>query len=328
MDIAVFDAKQYDVDSFMKYQGQEGLYFKFYESRLGEDTVSLAEGSVGVCVFVNDSVTKVVIDELCKMKCKFIALRCAGFNNVNVDYARGKIAVFRVPDYSPYAIAEHSMAMLLTLDRKIHRAYIRTRDYNFSLNGLMGFDLYGKTMGVIGTGRIGRAFVRICQGFGMNVIAYDKYPDTTVGVKYTTLEEIFESSDIISLHCPLTEDTFHLIDDQAISRMKDGVIIVNTSRGALINASALLKGILSRKIGGACLDVYEEETDIFYEDRSGHIIDDSILSRLISMPNVIVTSHQAFLTKEALDNISEVTFNNIYKCLSGELSGNELYGMV
>lgn len=311
MNIAVFDSKSYDVESLSPYQGKDGINYKFFEAKLNEDTVTLAKGFDGVCVFVNDNVNAYVITKLYEYGCRIIALRCAGFNNVDIDYARGRIAVARVPAYSPHAVAEHAMAMLLTSVRRIHKAYIRTRDYNFSLNGLTGFDLYGKTVGIIGTGRIGSAFADICNGFGMNVLAYDSVPNPRPDIKYVTKDELFERSDIISLHCPLSEETHHLINAEALCRMKKGVIIINTSRGALIDTECLVKELLSRRIGGACLDVYEEEGDIFYEDKSGHIMNDEVLARLISMPNVIVTSHQGFLTKEALSNIAQTTHFNI-----------------
>ena len=266
-----------------------------------------------------------MIDKLYGYGIKMIALRCAGYNNVDVQAAYGKIHVVHVPAYSPYAVAEHAAALLLTSIRRIHKAYNRTRDFNFSLNGLTGFDLHGKTVGVVGTGKIGRIFIDICRGFGMNVIAYDRYPAKDSGIDYVTLDELFERSDIISLHCPLTDETRHMLDGSAIEKMKKGVVILNTSRGALIDAEALLAGIKARKVGAACLDVYEEEADIFFEDRSGHILNDELLSRLISMPNVIVTSHQAFLTEEALNNIAETTLSNIGSYFENDgLCDNEL----
>ncbi len=323
MKIAFFDTKQYDRDSFEKFRTDD-MVFKYFETKLTPDTVSLAQGFDGVCIFVNDTANAEVIDKLHGYGIKFIALRCAGYNNVDLKYAHGKVHVFHVPAYSPHAVAEHTMAMLLTSVRRTHKSYIRTKDFNFSLNGLTGFDLYGKTMGVIGTGKIGRIFINICRGFGMKVIAYDKYPADSSDIEYVTLDEIYKRSDIISLHCPLTRDTHHIIDKAAIDKCKKGVIILNTSRGALIDAEALLEGIKSRKIGAACLDVYEEESDVFFEDFSGHIIDDDILARLISMPNVLVTSHQAFLTEEALNNIAETTINNISDFLTKGESDNEL----
>lgn len=315
MKIAFFDTKPYDKPAFEKYGEENGIKFKYFETKLNEDTVDLASGYDGVCVFVNDTVNAPVIDRLCAMGVKMIALRCAGFNNVDIKYAFGKIHVLRVPAYSPYAVAEHTMAMLLTSIRRIHKAYIRTRDFNFSLAGMTGFDLHGKTVGVIGTGKIGKVFIDICRGFGMRVLAYDKFRadglDNGDTVRYVEIDELFENSDIISLHCPLTEETYHIIDDEALGKCKRGVVILNTSRGALVDAEALLSGIKSRKVGAACLDVYEEESDVFFEDFSGHIIDDDVLARLISMPNVIVTSHQAFLTEDALMNIAETTVKNI-----------------
>lgn len=315
MKIAFFDAKPYDKPSFEHFGQEKGVSFKYFETKLSEDTVELARGFDGVCVFVNDVVNAAVIDQLAAMNVRLVALRCAGFNNVDMAYAYGKVHVFHVPAYSPYAVAEHTMALLLTSIRRIHKAYIRSRDFNFSLAGLTGFDLHGKTMGVIGTGRIGRAFIDICRGFGMNVLAYDKFPapglDNGESVRYVSLEELLSRSDIISLHCPLTDETYHIIDEKALEKTKRGVVILNTSRGALVDAEALLQGIKSRQVGAACLDVYEEESDLFFRDHSGHILEDDTLARLISMPNVIVTSHQAFLTEEALMNIAETTVNNL-----------------
>ena len=312
--VAFFDAKAYDKPSFEQYGGQHGVRFKYLETKLNEDTVDLARGCTAVCVFVNDTVNAAVIDKLYEYGVRLIALRSAGYNNVDLQAAFGKIHVVHVPAYSPYAVAEHAIALLLTSVRRIHKAYNRTREFNFTLNGLTGFDFHGKTVGVCGTGKIGRIFIDICRGFGMHVIAYDPYPAKDSGIEYVTLDELFARSDIISLHCPLTDETRHMIDAGAIAKMKKGVVIVNTSRGALIDAEALLEGIKARKIGAACLDVYEEEADVFFEDRSGHIMDDELLSRLISMPNVIVTSHQAFLTEEALNNIAETTVKNILSC--------------
>lgn len=323
--VAFFDAKAYDKPSFERVGMEHDIHFRFLETKLNEDTVELAKGCDAVCVFVNDTVNAAVIDRLYAYGVRLIALRSAGYNNVDVKAAFGKIHVVHVPAYSPYAVAEHAMALLLTSVRRIHKAYNRTREFNFSLNGLTGFDLHGKTVGVIGTGRIGRIFINICRGFGMKVIAYDHFPARDSDIEYVSLDELFASSDVISLHCPLTEETRHLIDSSAIGKMKKGVVIVNTSRGGLIDAEALLEGIKARKIGAACLDVYEEEADIFFEDRSGHILNDDLLSRLISMPNVIVTSHQAFLTEEALSNIAETTAGNILSYFENDgLCNNEL----
>ena len=323
--VAFFDAKAYDKPSFDRYGSLHDVRFKYLETKLNEDTVDLAKGCEAVCVFVNDTVNAAVIARLYEYGVRLIALRSAGYNNVDIQAAFGKIHVVHVPAYSPYAVAEHAIALLLTSVRRIHKAYNRTREFNFSLSGLTGFDFHGKTVGVIGTGKIGRIFIDICRGFGMNVIAYDLFPAKDSGIAYVSLEELLEKSDIISLHCPLTDETRHMIDAEAIVKMKKGVVIVNTSRGALIDAEALLEGIKARKVGAACLDVYEEEADIFFEDRSGHILNDDLLSRLISMPNVIVTSHQAFLTEEALNNIAETTVKNILSCFENDgICDNEL----
>ena len=322
--IAMFDTHSYDKESFERYLNDD-LSITFYETKLNPKTVELAKGHDAVCVFVNDTVNEEVINKLHEFGVKIIALRCAGYNNVDLSKAFGKIHVVHVPAYSPYAVAEHAMALLLTSIRRIHKAYIRTKDFNFSLDGLTGFNLHGKTVGVIGTGKIGRIFIDICKGFGMNVLAYDKFPNPEVPAKYVSLEELYKESDIISLHCPLTDETHHMINAKEIDQMKKGVVIINTSRGALIDSEALLEGIKSRKIGAACLDVYEEESNIFFKDYSGHIIDDEILARLISMPNVIVSSHQAFLTKEALDNIAETTIGNVRSYFENDgLCNNEL----
>ena len=323
MKIAFFDAKNYDIESFERAKGD--IEFKYFETKLTADTARLAYGCDGVCVFVNDTLDAEVIDLLHKMNVRVIALRCAGYNNVDLKAAEGKMEVVHVPAYSPYAVAEHAMAMLLTSIRRVHKAYIRTRDFNFSLSGLMGFDLHGKTVGIIGTGKIGRVFIDICRGFGMRILAYDKYPNEEICVEYTDLDRVFRESDIISLHCPLNRETYHIIDSVSIEKMKKGVMIINTSRGALIDAEALLEGIKSRKVGGACLDVYEEESELFFEDFSGHIVNDDILARLISMPNVIVTSHQAFLTTEALSNIAETTVQNITETLNERKCSNSLF---
>ena len=318
MKIAFFDAKPYDKPGFDAYSAGTGLEIKYFETKLNADTVSLASGFDGVCVFVNDTLNETVVDALYALGVRAVALRCAGFNNVDIRACFGKLRVFRVPAYSPYAVAEHAMALLLTVNRHTNKAYIRTRDFNFSLAGLTGFDLHGKTAGVVGTGKIGRTFARICAGFGMRVLAYDKFPSPDSGLSYVTLPELLAQSDVVSLHCPLTSETRHMIGAAAIAGMKTGVVIVNTSRGALIDTEALIDGLKRRKIGAACLDVYEEESELFYEDRSDSIIEDDVLVRLISMPNVIVTSHQAFLTKEALNNIAATTVDNLLKFQRGE----------
>ena len=318
MKLAFFDTKSYDIPGFDRYAVPAGIEIKYYEPNLNRDTVTLANGFDAVCVFVNDTVDATVVEKLYEMGVKAIVLRCAGFNNVDIKACEGKLRVFRVPAYSPHAVAEHAMALLLTINRRTHKAYIRTRDFNFSLQGLAGFDLYGKTVGIVGTGKIGRVFADICKGFGMNVLAYDKFPAVGSGLNYVELPELFEKSDIISLHCPLTEETRHIINAESIAMMKKGVTIINTSRGALVNTEDLITGIKDRKVGAACLDVYEEEGDLFYEDYSGHIVEDDKLVRLIAMPNVIVTSHQAFLTNEALDNIAATTVSNLTRFFSGD----------
>lgn len=307
--IAFFDAKPYDRTWFD--QLNQHYHIKYYEHKLTPDTISLAHGCEAVIPFVNDTLDRTVIDGLCQEGIKMIALRCAGYNNVDRDAARGRIPVVRVPGYSPYAVAEFTMGLLLTLNRKIHKAYFRTRDFNFSLNGLVGFDLHGRTVGVIGTGKIGQIFIRICQGFGMHVLAYDPYPVQDAGFPYVPLEELLAKSDIISLHCPLTEQTRHLINRDTIARMKDGVYLLNTSRGMLVESESLLDALKNGKIAGAGLDVYEEETEFFFEDRSDTVQRDTLLSLLVSMPNVVLTSHQAFLTNEALHNIAQVTLDNL-----------------
>ena len=318
MKLAFFDTKSYDIPGFDRYGIPAGVEIKYFEPNLNRDTVTLAAGFDAVCVFVNDTVDAVVVDKLHQLGVKAIVLRCAGFYNVDIKACEGKLRVFRVPAYSPHAVAEHAMALLLTINRRTHKAYIRTRDFNFSLQGLAGFDLYGKTVGIVGTGKIGRVFADICKGFGMKILAYDKFPNPDAGLDYVDLPELFAQADIISLHCPLTEETHHLINADTIAMMKKGVTIINTSRGALVDTEALINGIKEKKVGAACLDVYEEEGDFFYEDFSGHIVQDDKLVRLIAMPNVIVTSHQAFLTSEALDNIAATTVNNLTRFFSGD----------
>lgn len=322
--IAFFDAKDYDIESFNRSNTSNDVSISFFETRLTEDTVKLAHGFDVVCIFVNDLVSEKVIDGLVDAGVKLIALRCAGYNNVDIKYAYGKIHIVRVPAYSPYAVAEHAAALLLTSVRRIHKAYNRTKDFNFSLSGMTGFDLHGKTVGIVGTGKIGRIFIDICKGFGMNVIAYDKFPAKDSGIEYVELEELWKRSDIISFHCPLTDENKHMVNAQSIDMMKKGVVLINTSRGALIDSAALLEGIKERKIGAACLDVYEEESNVFFHDFSGHIVDDDTLVRLISMPNVIVTSHQAFLTNEALSNIADTTIGNVKEFFTNEYSANEV----
>lgn len=322
--IAFFDTKDYDREAFDALYDRDEFEINYFDTRLSADTCALAEGADVVCVFVNDTVDETVIQCLADRGVKLIALRCAGYNNVDVKQAYGRIHVVRVPAYSPYAVAEHAMALLLTSIRRIHKAYIRTRDFNFSLSGLTGFDLHGKTVGVVGTGKIGRVFMDICKGFGMQIVAYDKFPKAYSGIEYVTLDELWARSDIISFHCPLTDENRHMVNADSIAKMKKGVVLINTSRGGLIDSEALLEGIKDRKIGAACLDVYEEEGNVFFHDFSGHIVDDDTLARLISMPNVIVTSHQAFLTREALSNIAATTLSNVRGFLKDGMSPNEV----
>lgn len=320
--IAFFDTKPYDRKYFDQLNDRYDI--AYFEPRLTEDTVSLAAGASGVCAFVNDELNAKVIDRLAQEGVKVIAMRSAGYSNVDFKASYGKINVVRVPAYSPYAVAEHAMALLLCVNRRINRAYDRTREFNFSLSGLTGVDLHGKTAGVIGTGRIGRVFIDICRGFGMNVIAYDPYPAPDSGIEYADKDNVFARSDVISLHCPLTAQTEHILNEDAFSKMKDGVFIVNTSRGALIDTDALIAALNSGKVRGAGLDVYEEEAELFYEDFSDTCIKDDTLSLLISKPNVVLTSHQGFLTEEALMNIAKTTLENLDEFYAGGELKNEV----
>lgn len=326
--IAFFDTKKYDREFFNRTNSSYKFKLKFFEARLSTDTVSLADGYDAVCAFVNDDLSAEVIDRLYESGVRLIAMRCAGYNNVDLSAAWGKIHVVRVPSYSPYAIAEHAAAMMLTMNRKTHKAYNRTRENNFTINGLMGFDLFGKTAAVIGTGRIGRIFIKILRGFGMDVLAYDKFPNKQAaeeeGFTYVSLEEIYKRADIISLHCPLNRETKHLINKKSISMMKQGAMIINTGRGGLINTVDLISGLKNGKIASACLDVYEEEGEYFFEDFSDTGVSDDILARLLTFPNVLVTSHQAFFTKEALTNIAATTFSNIEAFRKAEALDNEV----
>ena len=321
--VAMFDTKPYDESSFREICPDD-IEITYYSVKLNKDSVMLASGKDVVCTFVNDSVDAQVVDKLYELGVKMIALRCAGFDSVDVKACHDRICVVRVPAYSPEAVAEHTIALLMTSVRRIHKAYNRTREFNFSLNDLVGVNLHGKTVGVVGTGKIGKAFINICNGFGMKVLAYDMYPSEGINAEYVSMEELLSRSDVISLHCPLTDDNRHLINKETIAQMKKGVIILNTSRGGLINANDLLEGIKTRHIGAACIDVYEEEGDLFFNDKSGHILDDDIMARLLSMPNVIVTSHQAFLTEEALENIATTTINNIQMYFNNGEAPNEV----
>lgn len=324
MQIAFYDTKPYDRIWFDPLAEQYGYTIKYFDHRLNIDTAVLSQGYDVVCVFVNDDVSEQVIARLHENGVKLLALRCAGYNNVDINAAQGKLTIVRVPSYSPTAVAEHAAALLLSINRKTYRAYTRTRDYNFNINGLMGMDLRDKVVGIVGTGKIGRVFAEIAKGFGMRIIANDAYPAEDSGIEYVSLDELFTLSDIVSLHCPLTQDTYHLINAQRIAQMKEGVILINTSRGALVDTDALLEGLKSKKIGGAGLDVYEEEENYFFEDMSNEIIGDDDLARLLSFPNVLITSHQAFFTREAMQAIAMVTMENIYKFTQGDVLKNEV----
>lgn len=317
MKIAFYGTKPYDKIWFEPMGKEYGFDIHFIEAACSQETIFMAKGYDAICIFVNDYVDAQMIDVLYEMKVKAILLRSAGFNNVDVKAAEDKIVILRVPSYSPEAVAEFSMALLLTVNRLTHKAYNRTREFNMSLNGLMGMDLYEKTAGVIGTGKIGQAMIRILNGFQMHVLCYDPYPVEGLDAEYVSLEEIFKRSDIISLHCPLTSDTKHLINKDTIAMMKKGIYLVNTSRGALIDTEALIDGMLEGKFGGVGLDVYEEEEGVFYEDRSSDIIVDDHLARLMTFPNVLVTSHMGFFTKEAMQAIAHVTLENAYALENG-----------
>lgn len=328
---AFFDTKPYDRQYFERAQGAEKLSLIFHEFRLSSETVAVARDADVVCVFVNDRLDRPCIEALAAAGVKLIALRCAGYNNVDLAAAKERgIPVVRVPAYSPHAVAEHTVALLLALNRKIHRAYHRVRDQNFSLSGLVGFDLYGKTVGIVGTGRIGRITAEIFSGFGTKLLAYDRTPSTewatSRGVTYTDFHDLLAQSDVVSLHLPLTPDSHYLINEKTIGHMKPGAHLVNTSRGKLIDTSAVIDALKSGQLGGVALDVYEEEEGIFFEDLSGLVLQDDELSRLLTFPNVLITAHQAFLTDEALTEIARVTSENIVRFSDGRtfLDGTQL----
>jgi D-lactate dehydrogenase len=321
--IAFFDAKPYDREFFDTVNAKGfGYDIRYYENRLNTEMASLANECTIVCAFVNDTLSADVITKLNALGVKLIALRCAGYNNVDLKAAFGTIPVVHVPEYSPYAVAEFAIALILSLNRKTHKAYYRTRDGNFSIKGLMGFDMSGRTAGIIGTGKIGKIVAKILQGFDMRVLAYDPYPDKkyakATGMEYVKLENLYTQSDVISLHCPLNRSTYHIINEESLTRMKDGVMIVNTGRGGLIDAKALIDALKSGKVGSAGLDVYEEESEYFFEDFSTQIMGDDILARLLSFSNVLITSHQGFFTREALGNIAQTTLENIRDFLDGK----------
>ncbi|WP_371194777.1 2-hydroxyacid dehydrogenase [Glaciecola sp. SC05] len=321
MKVIVFSSQDYD-KSFLHAHCPPDLQLEFHEVKLSEQTAVLADGADVISVFVNDQVNKAVIDQLLTMKVSHIALRCAGYNNVDLAYAKSKgLAVSRVPAYAPQAVAEHTVALMMSLNRKLHKAYNRVKEGNFDLNGLLGFNMYQKTVGVVGTGKIGRAVIDILLGFGCKVLCYDVYPASDLdhpNCRYTDMQSLVSESDIITLHCPLTPDTQHLIDAERIDNMKDGVMLINTSRGKLIDTKAVINGIKRKKIGYLGLDVYEMEEDLFFKNRSSEIIEDDVFQRLLTFPNVLITGHQGFFTVEALTEIAQTTLNNIALAAKGE----------
>lgn len=328
MKILFFDTKEYDKKLFNEYNVDYGYEIKYLETKLNAETAPLARGYDAICIFVNDLADKDTLEILKECGVKLIVLRCAGYNNVDIDNLPDGLKVVRVPEYSPYAVAEHAVALLLSIDRKIYKAYQRTKKYNFTLNGLLGFDIHGKTVGVIGTGKIGRAFIQIMKGFGTEILAYDvfenKEAEKELGFRYTTLDELYEKSDIISLHCPLTKENKKMINAESIDKMKDGVVIINTSRGKLIDTKSLIDKLEEDKIGGLGLDVYEDEEEFFLNDMSNSYKRDRGLSLLLSMPNVVITSHQAFFTREALDKIASVSLSNIKEFIETGECKNEV----
>jgi len=331
MKVPFYDAKPYDRTFFLKEGGALGIDYHFREFRLSADTAASAAGSQAICAFVNDTIDRACLQALAREGVRLVALRCAGFNQVDLKAAAGLgIHVVRVPAYSPHAVAEHTVALLLTLNRRIHRAYNRVREHNFSLNGLVGFDLHGRTAGIVGTGKIGRIAAGIFKGFGMEVLAHDLHPDTAwasaAGVAYAGLDELLGRSDVVSLHTPLTPETHYLVNARTLALMKVGAYLVNTSRGKLIDTGALIEALKQKKLGGVALDVYEVEEGVFFEDLSHDVLQDDELARLVSFPNVLVTSHQGFLTEEALSEIARVTTENLARFGKGEafLAGTEL----
>lgn len=328
MRVLFFDAKSYDKENFDAYKEKYGFDIRYLKVKLNEETVDFVKGYEIISIFVNDTVNPPVIDKLIEYGVKLIVLRCAGYNNVDVNYINGRIKLVRVPAYSPYSVAEYTASMVMTLNRKIHKAYVRTREGNFSINGLMGFDLHKKAVGVIGAGRIARIFIKIMRGFDARVIAYDPYPNETfakdLGYEYVDLDTLYRESDIISLHCPLTRENTYLINRESMKKMKDGVMIVNTGRGRLIDTIDLIEALKDKKVGAAALDVYEEEAGYFFEDMSSSVIEDDILGRLLSFNNVLLTSHQAYFTKEAFRDITLTTLENIQSFLQGKELENEI----
>ena len=328
MKLAVYSTKQYDKKYLEQVNTEYGFDLEFYDFLLSEKTAKTAHGCEGVCIFVNDDASRPVLEELKNQGVKFIALRCAGFNNVDLDAAKELgMPVVRVPAYSPEAVAEHAIGLMMSLNRRIHRAYQRTRDANFSLEGLTGFTMFGKTAGIIGTGKIGLAALRILKGFGMRLLAFDPYPSAAaleLGVEYVDLPTLFAQSDIISLHCPMTPENYHLLNRTAFDQMKNGVMVINTSRGGLIDSQAAIDALKNQKIGALGMDVYENERDLFFEDKSNDVIQDDLFRRLSACHNVLFTGHQAFLTAEALTSISETTLENLRQLENGEPCVNQV----
>lgn len=328
--IAFFDSHSYDETSFVATNADYGFDIQYYKEHLSLKTVPLAKGADVVCIFVNAECNAQVIDKLVEYGVKLIALRCAGFNNVDLKAAKGRIDVVHVPAYSPYAVAEYAVALMLSLNRKIYRAVNRTREGNFRLKGLLGFDMNGRTVGLIGMGKIAKVLIKILHGFGMRIMAYDLYPDHEFAKQYEVevvdLDTLYANANIISLHCPLTPETKHIINAESIAKMKKGVMIINTGRGQLINTEDLIEGLRTHHIGSAGLDVYEEEKEYFYEDRSDNMIKDDVLARLLSAPNVVLTSHQAFFTEEALHNIATTTLNSVRELAEGKPYSHQVQG--
>ena len=324
MKVAVFSTKEHDKRFLDEHNQKFNLSLKYFETKLNLETVALTKGFEAVCAFVNDDLSKEVVDQLVENGVKLVALRCAGYNNVDLKAADNRLTIVRVPAYSPYAVAEYTVGLMLSLNRKIPLAVNKTKFLNFTLNGLLGFDMNGKTVGVIGTGKIAKVLIKILNGFGMRVIAYSPFEEPEaakeLGFEYVPLKDLYQQSDIITLHCPLNEETFHLINEKSLSLMKDGVMIINTGRGGLIKTDDLLNALKNKKVGSAGLDVYEEEEHYFFDDFSSEVITDDDLSRLLSFNNVLITSHQGFFTEEALHNIAQTTLKNIDSFIhTGEL---------
>ena len=326
--VIFFDIKDYDKKFFKKYGKDYDFEMTFLQVRLSEETAHLTKGYDVVCAFTNDDINKETIDLISENGIKLLAMRCAGFNNISLKDIHNRFKVVRVPAYSPHAIAEYTVGLILAINRKIHKAYVRTREGNFSINGLMGIDLYQKTAGIIGTGKIGQILIKMLKGFDMNVIAYDPFPNQKIadelGFKYVSLDELYAEADVISLNCPLTKETKYMINRRSMLKMKDGVMIVNTGRGALIDSVDLVEALKDKKIGAVALDVYEEEEEYFFEDKSSQVIEDDILGRLLSFHNVLITSHQAYFTEEAVEAITVTTLNNIKDFVEGKELVNEV----